>query len=330
VFREEEVMTRVQERLKAVPALGSEIPEAGWAYHDGAWKALADANVSIATHALNYGTGIFEGIRAYWNPSAEQLYVFRLRDHFQRMAASCRILRITLPGDPDDLGALVIELLRRNEVRADAYVRPLAYKAARSIKVALRDLRDGFGLFTFPLGDYLPTSGLDARTATWRRISDDALPARGKITGAYVNTALAVDEAHDANAEEAIFLTRDGHVAEGGSANLFMVRNGDLVTPPVSDDILEGITRDSLMRLAREDLGLMVRERSIDRTELYVADELFFCGTGAQVAPCVSVDGRRVGDGTIGPVSRALADLYAAIARGDDERHPEWRTPVYR
>ncbi len=323
-------MTSVEERLKEVAALGTEIPETGWAYHDGEWRPLADANVSIATHALNYGTGIFEGIRAYWNPSREQLFVFRLRDHFERMADSCRILRITLPGDADELSALVIELLRRNQVRGDAYVRPLAYKAARSIKVALRDLRSGFSLFTFPLGAYLPTSGLAARTSTWRRVSDDALPARGKITGAYVNTALAVDEAHDANAEEAIFLTRDGHVSEGGSANIFMVRSGELVTPPVSDDLLEGLTRDSLMRLAREELGLVVRERSIDRSELFVAEELFFCGTGAQVAPCVNVDGRDVGDASIGPISRALADLYASIARGDDERHAEWRTPVYR
>ncbi|HET7701281.1 MAG TPA: aminotransferase class IV, partial [Candidatus Limnocylindria bacterium] len=159
---------------------------------------------------------------------------------------------------------------------------------------------------------------------------DDALPARGKITGAYVNTALAVDEAHEADAEEAIFLTRDGHVSEGGSANLFMVRDGELITPPVHDDILEGLTRDSLLRLAREELGLRVRERSIDRSELYVADEVFFCGTGAQVAPCVRVDARPVGDGSIGPVSRALADLYEKIARGSDPRHAEWRTPVYR
>jgi branched-chain amino acid aminotransferase len=323
-------MASVEERLKGVPAVGTEIPETGWAYHDGAFKPLADANVSIATHALNYGTAIFEGIRAYWNPTQEQLYVFRLREHFERMADSARILRITLPGDPVELSELVIELLRRNQLRTDVYVRPLAYKAARSIKVALADLRDGFGMFTFPLGDYMPTSGLAAKTSTWRRISDDALPARGKIAGAYVNTALAVDEAHESNAEEAIFLTRDGHVSEGGSANLFMVRAGELITPPVSDDILEGITRDSLMRLAREDLGLTVRERSIDRTELFVADEIFFCGTGAQVAPCVRVDGRAVGDGSIGSISRALSDLYTALARGDDARRADWRSPVYR
>ena len=323
-------MAQVGERTAAAPGLGTEISEDSWAYHDGEFRRLADAKVSLATHALNYGTGIFEGIRAYWNPEREQLYVFRLHDHFARMARSCRILRITLPGDPETLARVTLELLRLNRVRGDAYVRPLAYKAARSIKVVLHDLRDGFGMFTFPLGDYLPTAGLTARTATWRRISDDSLPARGKITGAYVNTALATDEAHLADADEAIFLTRDGHVSEGGSSNLFMVRDGALVTPPASDDILEGITRESLMTIAREQLGLSVIERSIDRTELYVAEEVFFCGTGAQVAPCVRIDGRDVGDGAVGPVSRALADAYARITHGDDEDYAAWRTAVYR
>ena len=322
-------MTTVEERLKSVASVGTEISEDGWAYQDGEFKRLADAKVSLATHALNYGTGIFEGIRAYWNAEQEQLYVFRVRDHFARMERSARILRIGLPGDADALSRVAVDLLRLNSVRTDTYVRPLAYKAARSIKVALTGLRDGFGMFTFPLGDYMATNGLAARTASWRRISDDALPARAKITGVYVNTALAVDEAHEANAEEAVFLTRDGHVAEGGSANIFLVRDGALITPPVHDDILEGLTRDSLMRLAREELGLSVTERSIDRTELYVADEIFFCGTGAQVAPCVKVDGRSVGDGAIGPVSRALASSYTAIARGQDARYPEWRTAVY-
>jgi len=308
----------------------AEIAEEGWAFHDGEFKPLADAHVSIATHSLNYGTGIFEGIRAYWNPRDEQLYLFRLRDHFVRMASSCRILRIGLPADADGLGAIAVELLRRDQYRTDTYVRPLAYKAARTIKVALAGVRDGFAMFAFPLGAYLPLSGLTARTTSWRRISDDALPARGKITGAYVNTALATDEAYETHADEAVFLTRDGHVSEGGSSNLFMVRDGELITPPGSDDILEGITRDSLITIAREDLGLRVTERSIDRTELYIADELFFSGTGAQVAPCVTVDGRRIGDGAIGPISRSLADLYTAIARGDDARRAEWRTAVYR
>ena len=320
----------VHDRLKETAALGTEIPETGWAYQDGVFRKLADAHVSIATHALNYGTGVFEGIRAYWNAAQEQLYVFRLAEHFERMRGNCRLLRIELPGDSATLSEVTVELLRRNEFRTDVYVRPLAYKAARSIKVALHDLRSGFGMFAFPIGAYLPTSGLSARTATWRRTSDDAIPARGKLTGAYINTALAVDDAHDADADEAIFLTHDGHVSEGGSANLFMVRDGQLITPSVTDDILEGITRDSIITIAREELGLTVHERAIDRTELFVADEVFFCGTGAQVAPCVKVDGRIVGDGKIGPIARRIGDVYFAIARGDDKRHAEWRTAVHR
>ena len=319
----------VEERLKEVAAVGQEIPESGIAYHDGKFVPLADAKVSIATHALQYGTGVFEGIRAYWNPAHEQLYVFRLHEHFERMVRSVRIMRIELPGDAEALSQIALELLRKNGFKSDVYIRPLAFKAARSVKVALRGLRDGFGMYSFPLGAYLPTGGLAARTASWRRTSDDAIPARGKLTGAYINTALAVDEAHDYESDEAIFLTADGHVSEGGGANIFMVRDGILVTPTVAADILEGITRDSILELAGE-LGMVVEQRQIDRTELYVAEEVFFCGTGAQVAPCVQVDGRAVGDGAIGPVAKKIGDLYFAIARGDSKQHPEWRTAVYQ
>src|SRR5881397_3176498 len=319
----------VHERMKETAALGTEIPETGWAYQDGVFKRLADAHVSLATHALNYGTGVFEGIRAYWNATQEQLYVFRLREHFERMRDNCKLLRIELPGDSAVLSEVTLELLRKNEFRTDVYIRPLAYIAARSIKVALHDLRSGFGMFAFPIGAYLPTSGLAARTATWRRTADDAIPARGKLTGAYINTALAVDEAHDFEADEAIFLTADGHVSEGGGANVFMVRDGALVTPPVTDDILEGITRDSILQIAAE-LGILVQERQIDRTELYLAEEVFFCGTGAQVAPCVKIDGRVVGEGEIGPIAKKIGEVYFGIAHGDDKAHPEWRTGVYR
>ncbi len=307
----------------------NEIPETGTAYLDGAFVPFADAKVSIATHALQYGTGVFEGIRAYWNPTQERLYVFRLREHFERMTRSCRIVRIELPGGPDALSAIVVELLKRNAFKSDVYIRPLAYKAARVVKVALHGVRDGFGIYAFPMGGYLSTGGLAAHTTSWRRISDEAIPARAKVTGAYINTALAVDEAAEHGAEEAIFLTSGGHVSEGGGSNLYMVRDGALITPPVTDDILEGITRQTIVALAKE-LKIAVVERQIDRTELFVADELFFCGTGAQVAPCVKVDGRPVGDGAIGPVAKAIGDLYFAIARGDDARHAEWRTEVTR
>jgi len=319
----------VEQRLKEVAAVGQEIAETGIAYLDGAFVPMAEAKVSLATHALQYGTGVFEGIRAYWNPAQEQLYVFRLREHYERMGRSVRILRVTLPADAEGLVKLTLELLRKNGFRNDVYVRPLAFKAARSVKVALRGLRDGFGIYAFPLGAYLPTGGLAARTSSWRRTADDAIPARGKLTGAYINTALAVDEAHDYEADEAIFLTADGHVSEGGGANVFMVREGVLTTPPVTADILEGVTRESILTLAKE-LGIPTEERVIDRTELYVADEVFFCGTGAQVAPCVEIDRRPVGDGAIGPIAKRIGDLYFSIARGDDKSHAEWRTAVYR
>ena len=321
--------TAAGKSVTAGPSPAAEIPETGTAYLDGAFVPFADAKVSIATHALQYGTGVFEGIRAYWNAADEQLYVFRLREHFERMTRSCRIVRIELPGDPDELSAIVVELLRRNSFKSDVYIRPLAYKAARVVKVALHGLRDGFGIYAFPMGGYLSIGGLAAHTTSWRRISDEAIPARAKVTGAYINTALAVDEAGEHGAEEAIFLTNGGHVSEGGGSNLYMVRDGTLITPPVTDDILEGITRQTIVSLARE-LGHPVVERPIDRTELFVADEVFFCGTGAQVAPCVKIDGRTVGDGTIGPLAKTIGDRYFAIARGDDATHPEWRTPVYR
>ena len=314
--------------MEAGPSPASEIPETGIAYLEGGFVPFADARVSIATHALQYGTGVFEGIRAYWNAADGQLYVFRLREHFARMTQSCRIARIELPGDADSLSEIVLELLRRNGFRTDVYIRPLAYKAARVVKVALHGLRDGFGIYAFPMGGYLSTGGLAAHTTSWRRISDEAIPARAKVSGGYINTALAVDEAAEHDAEEAIFLTSGGHVSEGGGSNLFMVRDGVLITPPVTDDILEGITRLTIETLAR-DLGYAVMQRSIDRTELFIADEIFFCGTGAQVAPCVKVDGRPVGGGAIGPIAKAIGDRYFAVARGDDPSHPEWRTAVF-
>ena len=322
-------MSRAVEDPATAPAPTTEIPEVGFAYFEGALVPFADAKVSIATHALQYGTGVFEGIRAYWNDEQQQLFVFRLVEHFARMERSCKIVRIALPTDAAGLAELAIGLLRRNEFRSDIYLRPFAYKASRVVKVTLGGLRDGFAMYACPMGAYLPVGGLTASTSSWRRTSDDAIPARGKLTGSYLNTALAVDEAHERGADEAIFLTRDGHVSEGGGSNLFMVRDGELITPAVTDDLLEGITRDTIATLAREALGLEMVERQIDRTELYLADEVFFCGTGAQVAPCVAIDGRAVGAGVVGPVAKAIGERYFRVAHGDDAAHPEWRTPVY-
>jgi len=282
------------------------------------------------THAFNYGTGCFEGIRGYWNQEEEQLYVFRLAEHYERMHRSCRILLIDLPYSAEELSDLTVNLLRMNQHRSDTYVRPLAYKATEGIGVRLHDLEDDFAIFAVPLGRYLEKEeGASVSVSSWRRIDDNAIPARAKITGAYINSALCKTEAVLNGFDEAIVLTQDGHVSEGSAENLFIVRSGKLVTPLGTDNILEGITRSTIMQLAREEMGLEVEERRIDRTELYIAEEAFFCGTGVQVAAIVEVDRRPVGSGKIGPVVSRLRDIYFDVVRGKAEKYKGWCTPVY-
>jgi branched-chain amino acid aminotransferase len=304
--------------------------DAGYAYFDGRVVPLAQANISIATHAFNYGTGCFEGVRAYWNAEQQQLYVLKLPEHYQRMLRSCKILKINLNMSVEDLCAATIEMLRANNFQSDAYIRPLAYKSGRMIKVALSRIPDAFAVFAVPMGDYLDTTrGLRVTVSGWRRLDDNAIPARGKVTGGYVNTALAVDDAMAAGFDDTIMLTNDGHVAEGSSCNFFLVQNGTLVTPPVSEDILVGITRAAVVEVARE-LEIPVIERRIDRSELYVADELFFCGTGVQIAHIGEIDGRVIGDGgRRGPIVEKLQQRYLAAARGAIADYASWRTPVY-
>jgi branched-chain amino acid aminotransferase len=304
-------------------------PESAWCYLDGEYLPLAEARVSVATHALNYGTGCFEGIRAYWSETDSELFVLHLVPHYRRLARSARLLRITPPLDPEGMAEVTLEMLRRSGYREDTYIRPLLFKSDPLIKVGLSGLSASFAVFAVPMGDYVSTRGLDVMVSSWQRTPDNAIPGRAKLTGSYLNAALSVDDAHEAGFDEAILLTRDGHVAEGSAANLFMVRDGVLITPPVTDDILEGITRTTILTLAQE-LGIPSLERSIDRTELYACDELFLCGTGVQVAPIHSVDRRPVGDGQTGPVTQRLLDAYRAVCRAREPRHRDWLTPVYR
>ncbi|CAN5230103.1 branched-chain amino acid transaminase [soil metagenome] len=301
----------------------------GIAYARGRFLPMEEATVSIATHAFNYGTGCFEGIRAYWNGDHEQLYVVKLLDHFRRLVASARVFRIQIGHDAEELAELTLELLRRNGYREDCYVRPIVYKASPVIRVGLLGLEDAFCCFTAPMGAYLDIErGLSVTISGWRRNDDNAIPARAKATGGYLNAALAVADAQDAGFDEAIMLTGDGHVSEGSAANLFMIMNGTLVTPEVADDILVGITRGCVKAVA-VDLDIPVVERRIDRTELFVADELFLCGTGVQVAAVTSVDGRPVGDGKFGDLTRAIRDRYLAAVHGEIDEHRDWLTPVY-
>lgn len=301
-----------------------------YAFFEGRIVPIDEAKISIMTHAFNYGTGCFEGIRAYWNQAEEQLYVFKLREHYDRFLRSCHILFISLPYGVDELCSATLELLRKEGFRQDTYIRPLAYKADTGIGVRLHDLEDQFALFATPFGKYIEKEeGAKVGVSSWRRISDNAVPARAKITGAYINSALIKTDAVMNGFDEAIVLTQAGHVSEGSAENLFIVRDGKLITSPVTEDILEGITRSTLIELAGKELAIETIERPIDRTELYVAEEAFFCGTGVQIVAITEIDHRPVETGKIGPIVTQLRDLYFSIARGERDDYMEWVTPVY-
>ncbi len=298
------------------------------AFFHGRIMPLAEAQVSVATHALQYGTGCFEGIRAYWNEGRQNLYLLKAAEHYERFEDSCRMIRITCPYSVEHLLEATRALLKTGGFRQDVYIRPVAFKASQVIKLTLRDLRDDVAIYAVPMGNYIDVDGLRAMVSAWVRVSDNAIPARSKLTGSYVNMALASDDAHEKGYDEAILLGADGHVSEGAGSNLFMVRRGTLITPPVTADILEGITRSIVMELAKEK-GIPVAERPIDRTELYLADEVFLTGTGAQIAPITEIDGRMIGSGCRGPVVERLQDVFFQTVRGDNPDHQDWVMPVY-
>src|SRR4030081_2264877 len=301
-----------------------------WVYHDGEFGRYHDIKLGLMTHALHYGTGCFEGIRAYWNPKQEQLYLLHAPAHYERLRRSANVMRMTVPHSTDELVNITIELLRRNEFKSDVYVRPLLYAPSEEIGFLLPNLNHSFFIYAIPLGNYVEIeSGIRCMVSSWRRVPDQSLPARAKVTGAYAQSALSKSEAHEAGYDEAIVLTIDGHVSEGSAENLFMVKDGKFVTPPVTDDILEGITRTLLIGLIQDELGLPVIERSIDRTELYTCDELLLCGTGAQVAPVIEVDRRMVGDGKVGEFTHELQNIYFGAVRGETPKYKEWTIPVY-
>src|SRR6266487_5513238 len=286
--------------------------------------------ISVRTHGFSYGTGCFEGIRGYWNEKDQQVYLFRLREHYERFLRSCKILQISLPYTAEQLVDISIELIKRNGQRHDVYLRPMAYKGDQIIGVRLHNLEDHLVITSEPVGNYIDITGLHCCVSSWRRVDDNAIPARAKITGAYVNSAFAKSEAMQNGFDEAIMLTHEGHVSEGSAENIFLVMHGELVTPAPTENILLGITRDSVMELASRELGHITRERQIDRTEIYVADEIFMCGTGAQIAPVISVDHRPVGNGQVGPITSAIKQLYSDATHGRlPGYHTQWCTPVY-
>lgn len=299
-------------------------------YFNKQFVPLSEARISIRTNALHYGTGVFEGIRAYWNPKEQQLFAFKLPEHYERMVNNCKVMKLKLDHDMKELCAITVDLLRRNQPKEDTYIRPIAYLSSEGLGPKLIGYETGFAIYTIPLGEYIDTSvGIKVGFSSWRRISDNTIPARCKVTGGYVNSALARTEAMEQGYDEAIFLTQDGFISEGSAENIFLIRGGTLITPDLSADILEGITRQVLIELSREELGLEVIERSVGRSELYLCDEAFLCGTGAQVSPIIEVDRRPLSNGKIGPVTSKIQQLYFQVVKAEHEKYQHWCTPVY-
>lgn len=301
-----------------------------YAYFRKEFVPLAEANINVMTHAFNYGTGCFEGIRGNWNEEEQQMFIFRAKEHFERLQRSCRILRIDLPYTAEELCDIALRLVQMCGHREDIYIRPLAYKSSEVVGVRLHNLEDDLTIFVTPFGNYLEVdAGIRCRTSSWRRIDDNAIPARAKVTGVYINSALSKTEAVLDGYDEAIMLTGDGHVSEGSGENIFIVVNGRLITPPVYDNILVGITRGTVITLAKNELGIETEERSIDRSELYTADECFMTGTAAHVTPVVEVDRRSIGTGGVGAITDQLQQLYFDVVRGKNSKYSDWCTPVY-
>ena len=301
-----------------------------YAYFKKEIVPLSEAKIGIMTHAFNYGTGVFEGIRGNWNEDDEQVYVFRIKDHFDRLRKSCKIMQIDFQYETEELISLVTQLVEMSGYREDVYLRPLAYKSGEVLGVRLHDVEDDFLIFVAPFGPYLDIEkGARCQTSSWRRVADTGIPARAKITGIYANSALAKTETQLNGFDEAIMLDERGHISEGSGENIFVVIDGRVITPPPSSDILIGITRDTVMTLARDELGLEVVERDIDRTELYTADECFMTGTAAHVTPVVELDRRTIGNGKMGAVTADLVKLYFEIITGKNAKYADWCTPCY-
>ena len=296
----------------------------------GQYMPFSEAKVGVMTHALNYGTGVFEGIRAYWNDDEEQIYLLKMREHYERLHRSCRVMRIELPHSVDELCEITHELLRRNGYREDVYVRPLAFKDQEMIGVRLHDVSDAFAIYTAPMGAYIEVErGIRVAVSSWRRMDDNMIPPRAKVTGLYVNSALAKTEAIENGFDEAIMLTQAGLVSEGSAENIFLLIDGTLVTPAPSEHILMGITRAAVMELASDELGLETVERQVGRSELYGADEVMLVGTGAQISPVVEIDRRPIGTGDIGPVTAQLQRIYFGAVRGENPKYASWCRAVY-
>jgi branched-chain amino acid aminotransferase len=300
------------------------------AYFKGKIVPYSEAKVGVLTHALNYGTAAFGGLRAYWNEKDKQLFIFRAVDHYRRFLNSAKLLCMELDHTPESLTQLTVDLLRVDNYQQDIYIRPLAYKSDEVIGVKLHGLNEELSICALPFDKYLADdTNAHVTISSWRRVDDNIIPARGKIAGAYANSAFIKTDAVRAGFDEALVLTQEGHISEGSAMNFFMVRDGLLITPPITENILEGITRRSVIELAREEFSLTVVERPVDRTEVYLCDELFLTGTAAQITAVTRVDYRPVGSGQMGPITERMYHLFQDILRGRVAKYLRWLTPIY-
>ncbi len=301
-----------------------------YAFFHNQFVPLAEAKINVMTHALHYGTAIFEGIRGNWNSEQEQIYIFRLKEHYQRLENGCRLLRINLPHPVEKLCQITVELVRKCGFKEDIYIRPLAYKSSEALGVRLHDLDDDFLVFAIPWGRYLDMDACRCCISSWRRPADNVIPPQAKITGLYVNNAFTKTEAMDNGFDEGIMLSPDGYVSEGSGENIFLVTNRKLVTPPTYNSILVGITRDTVIELAKNELGIETMERPVDPAELYTADECFLTGTAAHITPIAEIDHRKIGDGRVGGITGTLQKLYFTVIKGNNPKYLDWCTPVYK
>lgn len=301
-----------------------------YAYFHKKFVPLSEAKIGVMTHSLHYGTALFEGIRGNWNSEQKQLYLFRLKEHYQRLLNGCRLLNIDLPYTTDELCRITVELVEKCRFQEDIYVRPLAYKSSEALGLRLHGLENDFLVFAIPWGLYLDMDKARCMVSSWRRPDDNVIPPQAKITGLYINNSLAKTEAVSKGFDEAIMLAPDGHVSEGTGENIFLVINGKLVTPASYNNILLGITRNAVIELAQNELGIETVERSIDPSELYTAEECFLTGTAAHVTPVAEIDRRKIGDGEIGEVTGKLKQLYFDVIRGNNPKYLKWCTPVYK
>jgi branched-chain amino acid aminotransferase len=299
-----------------------------YAFFHNQYVPLSEAKIGVMTHCLHYGTATFEGIRGNWNSEQKQIYLFRLREHYERLSKGCQILKISLPYTIDKLCQITVELVARCNFEEDLYIRPLAYKSSESLGVRLHDLNDDFLILVIPWGPYLDVDKARCAVSSWRRPDDNMIPPQVKITGLYINNALAKTEAVLNGSDEAIMLTPDGYISEGSGENIFLVINGKLVTPASYNNILMGITRDTVIKLAQDELGIETTERPVDRSELYFADECFLTGTAAHITPVAEIDRRKIGNGEIGEITRRLQEIYSQVIRGNHPKYLDWCTPV--